>query len=250
MYGKNRSAGATLGAAFLFLSFTAVPVSLRAVGLDIHFSPSINAVIDAWDEIAGAFQAGDQPDTTELLALNNQEGETPVDGQTDQPGARCQLARNSEDSHYDPSEAGIPDMMALPVERVAPPAPRARRAKPATRSLLGGRSLELASVRVEPLRELEFRPIEIAEELKGLVLNREGLLKDFQKRTSQIRQAMRFAKSSAEVKVLLETGKSSFVVRPAATQARPCPPNQDIAPKLRKVRVAELAAPEGENSEI
>ncbi|HET9530790.1 MAG TPA: hypothetical protein VFQ92_10580 [Blastocatellia bacterium] len=247
MYGKNKSAGATLGAAFLFLSFTAVPVSLRAVGLDIHFSPSINAVIDAWDEIAGAFQPGDQPVTTELLALNNQEGETPSDGQT---GGSCQLASSSEDSHYEPSEAGIPDMMALPVERVEPPAPRARRAKPATRSLLGGRSLELASVRVEPLKELEFRPIEIAEELKSLVINREGLLKDFQKRTSQIRQAMRFAKSSAEVKVFLEKGKSSFVVRPAATQTWPCPPNHDIAPKLRRVRVAELAAPEGENSEI
>jgi hypothetical protein len=57
-----------MGMAFLFLSVTITPLSLRSLGI----SPSLTAGIDAWRQISSVFGDSHQPVTSsELLALNN-----------------------------------------------------------------------------------------------------------------------------------------------------------------------------------
>lgn len=63
MQRLNRSTtSAPKGTAFfLFLGLAVVPFSLRAVGLQVTFSPSLSAAADAWQQIADVFGAGYQP---------------------------------------------------------------------------------------------------------------------------------------------------------------------------------------------
>src|SRR5262245_14401988 len=57
-----------MGMAFLFLSVTITPLSLKSLGL----SPSLSAGVDAWRQISGIFGDSHQPVTSsELLALNS-----------------------------------------------------------------------------------------------------------------------------------------------------------------------------------
>ncbi|HSE97693.1 MAG TPA: hypothetical protein VLD57_05435, partial [Blastocatellia bacterium] len=209
--------------------------------------------IDAWDEIAGAFQAGSQPvSTSELMTLNAPTA-APVQVETGAEPEVCQLARNAEEGDCETTE---PNLMASPAASSQTPTARVKRVQPAPRSLLGGRPIELASVKVEALRDLEFRPIEISHEIKSLAINREGLLSDFKKRTMKLREAMRFARTSQEVRtaqevrVLVEKGKTMMFMSPTAAPTNPCPPRPDVTPKVRKVRVAEMHVPETETGEI
>lgn len=52
----NRSAHTPVGTAFfLFVSLAIIPVSLRAAGLQVGFSPRLSAAVDIWRQVAQAF---------------------------------------------------------------------------------------------------------------------------------------------------------------------------------------------------
>lgn len=58
----NRSAHAPVGTAvFLFLGLAILPVSLRAAGVQVSFSPRLSAAADAWQQIADVFGASYVP---------------------------------------------------------------------------------------------------------------------------------------------------------------------------------------------
>jgi len=58
----NRSAHAPVGAAFfLFLGLAIVPVSLRAAGVQVSFTPRLAAAMDAWQQMAEVFGASYHP---------------------------------------------------------------------------------------------------------------------------------------------------------------------------------------------
>lgn len=58
----NRSAHAPVGTAFfLFLGLAILPVSLRAAGVQVSFSPRLAAAMDAWQQIAEVFGASYHP---------------------------------------------------------------------------------------------------------------------------------------------------------------------------------------------
>ena len=62
MQRLKRSASATRGSAFfLFLGLAIVPISLRAAGVQMSFSPSLSAAADVWRQIADVFGSGYQP---------------------------------------------------------------------------------------------------------------------------------------------------------------------------------------------
>lgn len=64
----NKKNATYMGMAFLFLSVTITPLSLKSIGL----SPSLTAGIDAWRHISSVFGDSHQPVTSsELLALNS-----------------------------------------------------------------------------------------------------------------------------------------------------------------------------------
>lgn len=79
MQRLNRSAHAPLGRAFLlFLGLAILPVSLRAAGLRVSFSPSLSAAIDAWQQIADVFGAGYQPAGASNLSVRNDSAGEPL----------------------------------------------------------------------------------------------------------------------------------------------------------------------------
>jgi hypothetical protein len=68
MQRTNKKNTTYMGMAFLFLSLTITPLSLKSLGL----SPSLTAGIDAWRQISSVFGDSHQPATSsELLALNS-----------------------------------------------------------------------------------------------------------------------------------------------------------------------------------
>ena len=68
MQRLNRPAHAPLGMAFfLFLGLAIVPVSLRAAGVHLSFSPSLSAAADAWREISGVFGSSYQQSADPLV---------------------------------------------------------------------------------------------------------------------------------------------------------------------------------------
>lgn len=71
MQRLNRSAHAPMGTAFfLFVSLAIIPVSLKAAGLQVGFSPRLSAVIDIWRQIAQTFGPNyDALSGSELAAL-------------------------------------------------------------------------------------------------------------------------------------------------------------------------------------
>ena len=78
MQRTNKKNATYMGMAFLFLSVTITPLSLKSIGL----SPSLTAGIDAWRQISSVFGDSHQPVTSsELLALNslNSDDATTVD---------------------------------------------------------------------------------------------------------------------------------------------------------------------------
>ena len=79
MQRLNRSAHAPLGTAFLlFLGLAILPVSLRAAGFQVSFSPSLSAAIDAWQQIADVFGAGYQPAGASNLSVRNDSAREPL----------------------------------------------------------------------------------------------------------------------------------------------------------------------------
>jgi len=77
MQRLNKSGHAPLGTTFfLFLSLAIVPVSLRAAGFQIDFSPRLTAAIDAWQQIADVFGASYQAaPASELSVVRDPDGD-------------------------------------------------------------------------------------------------------------------------------------------------------------------------------
>jgi len=82
MQRLNRPAHAPLGTAFfLFLGLAIVPVSLKAAGVHLSFSPSLSAAADAWNEISEVFGASyQQTRDPQLPVVTNSDSDvTPSD---------------------------------------------------------------------------------------------------------------------------------------------------------------------------
>ncbi len=77
MQRLNKPAHAPLGTAFfLFVSLAIIPVSLKAAGLQVGFSPRLSAAIDIWRQVAEVFGPSYDAGTgSELAALITSEGE-------------------------------------------------------------------------------------------------------------------------------------------------------------------------------
>lgn len=77
MQRLNKPAHAPLGTAFfLFVSLAIIPISLKAAGLQVGFSPRLSAAIDIWRQVAEVFGPNYDAGTgSELAALITSGGE-------------------------------------------------------------------------------------------------------------------------------------------------------------------------------
>ena len=70
MQRLNRSAHAPVGTAFLlFIGLAILPVSLRAAGVQVSFSPRLSAAMDAWQQMAEVFGVSYGPGTASDLSV-------------------------------------------------------------------------------------------------------------------------------------------------------------------------------------
>ena len=79
MQRLNKPAHAPAGIAFfLFLGLAIVPVSLKAAGVHLSFSPRLSAAVDAWKQISEVFGSSYQQDPVpELPALASSDSDAP-----------------------------------------------------------------------------------------------------------------------------------------------------------------------------
>jgi hypothetical protein len=87
-----------LGAAFfLFLGLTMIPVSLKAAGVNVSFSPRLSAAVDAWNQISEVFGRSYQPGAeSELASLRSSDNDVPTT--TDNGGCPQRLVACARDA--------------------------------------------------------------------------------------------------------------------------------------------------------
>ncbi len=100
MQRTNKKNATYMGMAFLFLSVTITPLSLKSIGL----SPNLTAGLDAWRQISSVFGDSHQPVTSsELLALNslNSDDATTVDSSNGiEQSLIAELQSETTESYY------------------------------------------------------------------------------------------------------------------------------------------------------
>lgn len=122
MQRLNKPAHAQLGTVFfLFVSLAIIPVSLKAAGLQMGFSPRLSAAIDIWRQIAQSFGPNYEPGSgSELAALISSES-TPSKSAEDET---CPLRQYACDRELEDS----PQMLAEIPAAFVPTAPAQRTA--------------------------------------------------------------------------------------------------------------------------
>ncbi|MFP5261675.1 MAG: hypothetical protein ACLGJB_07195 [Blastocatellia bacterium] len=185
----NKTTSAPLAGAFFVLSLAIMPFSLKAVGFTVSLNPSLSAVVDVWNQVAGSYGGGHQPATSaELLAISSLDSdEAPAAATEGNP----LLARLDQDG---PAEMYMPRFSAIEVEDInaGAPGPRAPKAMPrAARSVKRAgadsyyREIQVRIERhAEALKAAEAAQREVSahlERLKGLDKPLAGVRLDFVK---------------------------------------------------------------------
>lgn len=88
-----------LGTAFfLFLGLAIVPISLKAAGVHVSFSPRLSAAVDAWKQVSEVFGRSYQPSAEpELAALPSSDNDVP--SAVDNTGCPHRLIGCARDAH-------------------------------------------------------------------------------------------------------------------------------------------------------
>jgi hypothetical protein len=122
MQRLNRSAHASVGTVFfLFLGLAIIPVSLRAVGVQISFTPRLSAAADALQQIADAFGASYHPaPTSELCVVRDPD----IDLLIPPDGSAC--ARSRQFACNQARERCVETVPAVPKVRTQKPNPPLR----------------------------------------------------------------------------------------------------------------------------
>ena len=136
MQRLNKPAHAPLGTAFfLFISLAIIPVSLRAAGLQMGFSPRLSAAIDIWRQIAQSFGPNYEPGSgSELAALISSESAPSKAAESEAcPFRQYACDREVEDSSQTMAEIPAAFTPAASAQRIL--CSRASRVQPKTRRL-------------------------------------------------------------------------------------------------------------------
>lgn len=177
MQRLNRSAHAPIGKAFfLFLGLAILPISLRAAGFQVSFSPSLSAAIDAWQQIADVFGAEYQPARASDLSAPNDSDREPLKASSACPRSEFACAREIEQ---------LSGSVQVASKVSAPKGGYLRGACPrtASRASAGTRPVEpdIAAAAIQAILEKRARTLEALSAIKLETMTRDGLLKSIEK---------------------------------------------------------------------
>ena len=212
----NKQTTAPFGLAFIFLGLAIVPMSLKAVGVNISFTPRVNAVANAWNRITGGVANPYQPlGTAELSAVNVPDccdKSTPVEEPADEP---CQMACLEEQSAPACCEATDKnyEWAVTPVE-----AQQCQGKKAEPRVIAMKRNI-ISSFKSESRsgRKFEIPVIEVESLVEPIVASQTELASLIEKRVARYRfqmKALKINDSSKNVRVIFETAPSVRPERP------------------------------------
>jgi hypothetical protein len=157
----NKTTSAPLAAAFFVLSLAIMPFSLKVVGLTLSLNPSMYAVVDVWNQVAGSFGSEYQPATSaELLALSNLDSNGASDVTVDSASGISMLAKLER---VETEQIYQPQFSAIEAEGLETSAPQARSLKATP-----NRCHTLKRVGADSYyREIQARIVQNAEALKA-----------------------------------------------------------------------------------
>ena len=244
MQRTNKKNATYMGMAFLFLSVTITPLSLKSINL----SPSLTAGLDAWRQISSVFGDNHQPVTSsELLALNsfNSDDATTVDSSN---GIEQSLI-----AELQPATTESYDLQLSTVELQAKETGtrQKRCSKPAVQSLRAVRR----SV-INP--EIEIHAQSMVSAVKPVMVINKADWKNFEKHLSQykfdIGEAMKLLPMK-DVKVMIKMKGLSAPVAPAAprcnTRKAPLPEQvKELQQRAMRAREADKLPTDFENCEL
>jgi hypothetical protein len=126
----NRTTSAPLAAAFFVLSLAIMPFSLKVVRLTISLNPSLSAVVQVWNQIAGSFGSEYQPPTAaELIAIRNLNSNGAPDAVIEPANGSSLLAKLNQ---AELGEMYQPQFSDVEVEEFPASTPQAKSLKPAS----------------------------------------------------------------------------------------------------------------------
>jgi hypothetical protein len=157
----NKTTSAPLAAAFFALSLAIMPFSLKVVGLTLSLNPSMYAVVDVWNQIAGSFGSGYQPATSaELIAISNLDSNKASDATMDAANGISLLAKLEQ---IEPEQNYQPQFSAIEAENLDASAPQVKSVKVASPRCHTVKRVGADSY----YREIQARISQHAEELKA-----------------------------------------------------------------------------------
>lgn len=251
----NKTTSAPLAGAFFVLSLAIMPFSLKVVGFTIGLNPSLSAVVDVWNQIAGNYGGGHHPATSaELLAISNLDSNEASDAETAGNSLLAKLDQGGTAEMY------LPRFSAVEIEDIKADAPRPRKPRATSHSAHSVKRAGVDSyymeiqVRIEQhaeaLRAAEVAQREMAahvELLKGLDKPLAGMRFDFVKTRKNIPvnkavKAFMIVKPATPVVPKL----TACDLRTALTGGK----NSAAARSEARTRVVETAATSFENCEL
>jgi hypothetical protein len=219
----NKQTTTPFGLAFIFLGLAIVPVSLKAVGVNISFAPSANAFANAWTRITGGAPSAYQPlGTIELSALNIFDcctDSTPVEEPVDQP---CEIACLEEGGA--PADCEQTDK-ATDVTPVSSLEPKCQGETSVPRLVAIAKRNAVASFNNAGRsgRKFEFNVIDVESIAEPIVASQIELASLVEKRIARVRFQMKNLKgieSLKKMKVLFEAPPSTLFDRDSRRNVR------------------------------
>ena len=240
----NKKNTTYMGMAFLFLSLTVTPISLKAVGI----SPSLSAGVDAWRQVASVFGDSHQPVTSsELLALSNLKSGEADSANRDNEIPQCLFAQLQPDWW----EAAAPQMSDAEPHSEAASNQQKRCFRSAVHSPRIVKRVELASV-INPEVEIDDQALEAANG-HAMIIKAEDwkrIRKQLARSKVEIGETMKILPVK-EFKMLVKL-KEMNIALPAGISKCDARSEQIRELRLRasRARDAESPAPAADNCEL
>jgi hypothetical protein len=249
---KTNKTSAPIAAAFFIVSLAIMPFSLKAVGLTLSLNPSMSAVVDVWNQVAGSFGNVHQPSASaELLAINklfSDEGSSPTADSSSETTLLASL------NHTEVEQAYEAKLSAAEIEAVDATAPQSRNLKATAHSAHQVKRVDAGSYyrAIQARIEQRFEALRAAEAAQREIAANKELLKGLDKQLAALKLDFKLFKKmpvNRDMKVFVKMKDARPIVAPKLTA---CDLRRALTgvPTTTRVRMVASSADSFENSEF